>query len=370
MWRNFRAILMVFGSTTVLIAGTAVGGAGAASAGNSDKTWLPSFVPAGRTLTVHPGQSIQAAVNRAQSGDTILIEPGIYRQSVLVAKDYLRIRGSGTGLGGTILQPSPTPRGPCAKKAKSGICVLDPAGQLKVTGVMVDDLRVRNFEGDGVVGVGTIDFVVDNVTAVNNARYGVTRFDSTGGAFINNVAIGSADAGIYVGDSPEANIFIAANEVSDNGFGILMRNAQYGDIEFNDVHDNCIGIFIWWLPGVAGDSSIRRNSVRYNNKLCESSDEVPFDYSGSGIALMGAQNVVVGNNSVTNNRGRTPVSGGIVLVSGDSMGGPPSSGNTIRNNTAFGDAPADIVDRSGGENTFGTNFCFKSMPSGLCTYRG
>jgi hypothetical protein len=368
MARNVRLALTVFGSTTLLIAGAAVGVAGSANASNTNSSWRPSSVSAGSRIVVHPGQSIQAAVNRATAGDTILIEPGIYRQSVLVSKDYLRIRGSGTGLGGTILQPSPNPRGPCGKQAQSGICVLDPTQQHEVTGVVVDDLRVRNFEGDGVVGVGTVDFVVNSVTAVNNARYGVTRFDSTGGAFINNVAIGSGDAGIYVGDSPRADIFIAANEVSDNGFGILMRNSQYGDIEFNDVHDNCIGIFIWWFPGVAGDSSVRLNSVRHNNKFCPSNDEVPFDYSGSGIALMGAQNVVVGNNSVANNRGKTPVSGGIVVVSADSMGGPPSFGNLIRNNTAFGDAPADIVDRSGGKNTFGQNFCFKSMPSGLCTY--
>jgi nitrous oxidase accessory protein NosD len=145
-----------------------------------------------------------------------------------------------------------------------------------------------------------------------------------------------------------------------------VRNAQHASIRFNEVHNNCIGIFVWWLPGTAGDSDISYNNSHHNNKVCAGGDEVSFDYSGSGIALMGAHRTVVTNNSVLGNRGSTPVSGGIVLVSGESDGGPPSSDNIIRNNTAFRDAPADIIDHSGGQNTIRMNFCARSMPAGLC----
>jgi nitrous oxidase accessory protein NosD len=321
---------------------------------------------AATTIVVHPGQSIQAAVDLAHPGDTILIMPGRYRQSVLVATDNLRIRGSGAGRGGTVLEPAATPSGVCATDFKSGICVLDPLGQETVDGVHVDGLLVRNFEGDGVIGVGTTGLVIQNVAAWNNARYGVTKFASSGGAFINNVATGSADAGIYVGDSPAADVLVTGNDVWNNGFGILVRNAQGASIKFNDVHDNCIGIFVWWLPGVAGDSTIRHNTSRHNNKFCSGEGEVGFDYSGSGIALMGAHGVVVADNLVLNNRGSTPVSGGIVVVSGALGGGPPSTGNTIRGNSAFGDKPADIIDTSGGVNIFHGNFCSLSIPGGLC----
>jgi nitrous oxidase accessory protein NosD len=339
-------------TTTLIGAATSVGEA--------------SGVDPASTIVVHQGESIQAAVNRAASGDTILIEPGHYHQSVLVAKNDLRIKGSGSTFGGTVIEPAAIPRGYCAKQAKSGICVLDPSGQRTIVGTTIQSLRVRNFEGDGVVGTGVDGFVVDNVVAHNNARYGITMFNSTRAGFFDNKATGSGDAGIYVGDSPDANVTILGNEVWNNGFGILMRNAQHGDIELNNVHDNCIGIFIWWLPGVAGDSTVAYNAARHNNKFCKHNDEVRFNYSGSGIALMGAHNVLVAQNAVNNNRGRTPVSGGIVLVSGEFDGGPPSSDNTIKHNTAFGDAPADIVDHSGGANTFVGNRCFTSMPDGLC----
>src|SRR4051795_10254079 len=133
-----------------------------------------------------------------------------------------------------------TPHGVCATELKSGICVFDPRHERTIVGARVDNVLVRNFEGDGVVGVDTRGLIVNNVMALNNARYGVTRFDSTGGQFINNSATGSGDAGIYIGDSPDAQLFIAGNDVWNNGFGILVRNAQHVSIEYNDVHDNCI----------------------------------------------------------------------------------------------------------------------------------
>ena len=47
------------------------------------------------TLVVHPGESIQAAVDRASSGDTIKIAPGTYQEAVCVEGKGLKIIGSG-----------------------------------------------------------------------------------------------------------------------------------------------------------------------------------------------------------------------------------------------------------------------------------
>jgi len=43
-------------------------------------------------------------------------------------------------------------------------------------------------------------------------------------------------------------------------------------------------------------------------------------------------------------------------------------GNTVQNNTAYHNTPADIVDHSGGHNTFRGNFCGTSVPRGLCRH--
>jgi hypothetical protein len=121
-------------------------------------------------------------------------------------------------------------------------------------------------------------------------------------------------------------------------------------------------------PAWLGDSGIRFNTAWHNNKFCKGADEVGFNYSGSGIALLGAHGVLVDDNSVLSNRGHTSVSGGIVVLSAKSAGGPASTGNVIRRNSAFKNSPADIINRSGGTNYFRGNYCSRSMPDGLCLH--
>ena len=47
------------------------------------------------THVVHPGESIQAAVDAASPGDTILVTPGTYRESVRIVTDGLTLRAHG-----------------------------------------------------------------------------------------------------------------------------------------------------------------------------------------------------------------------------------------------------------------------------------
>src|SRR5260370_42220069 len=60
---------------------------------------------AAATIIVTPGQSIQAGVNAARPGDTVLVEPGVYRQSVQIRTNGITLRGSGAFHGGTVLEP-------------------------------------------------------------------------------------------------------------------------------------------------------------------------------------------------------------------------------------------------------------------------
>ncbi len=336
------------------------------AAGGIGATTAPAN--AASTIVVGPGQSIQHAVNRAHPGDTILIKPGHYQQSVLVYKSHLRIKGSGASLGGTVIEPAGKPSGGCARNG-AGICVFDPSGGT-VVGTTIDSLLVRNFAADGIIAFNARGLLVQNVVARDNGEYGIARFNTSGGALINNVATGSGEAGLYIGDSPNANVFVAANEVYGNGFGIFYRHSQHAAFLYNDAHDNCIGFFAVSGPPhpPVGDAVVRYNTVRHNNKVCKGGEELPFDYSGGGIILLGAKDMVIGNNSVLSNRGSSPLSGGIALLSGAMIGAGPSSGNTVQNNTAYHNTPADIIDHSGGHNTFRGNACRTSDPGGLCKH--
>jgi hypothetical protein len=231
--------------------------------------------------------------------------------------------------------------------------------------VSIDNLKVKNFKEDGIVSLKAANFFVSNVVAENNGVYGITRFDTTGGGFINNVATGSGEAGIYIGDTAHVDALIAGNDVSGNAFGILYRHAQHASIRFNTIHDNCIGILALAAPAPSGTGSISNNTVCNNNKLCKgNADEIPFNYSGAGIVLWGSVGNRVTDNAVLQNRGTSPISGGIVLMDGKSIGGPAAHDNLIARNVAFRNAPADIVNHSGGKNVFRHNVC--SKPRYLC----
>src|SRR5437762_9970576 len=60
---------------------------------------LPLMLVLGLTVTAQPATiavktTIQAAVDAAKPGDTIVVPPGIYRENVTVSKDNLTIVGS------------------------------------------------------------------------------------------------------------------------------------------------------------------------------------------------------------------------------------------------------------------------------------
>ncbi len=339
---------------------------------------LVSAAPASAatTITVRPGQSIQAAVNAAHYGTTIVLKPGVYRQSVLIRKDGITLRGAGASTKGTTLAaPTHQPATLCTQATGgSGVCVI---GQFDrhfnitryVRNVRITGIRFTGYPSMGVVALGADNLVLDNNAAYNNGEYGFARFDSKNGAIIHNKAAGSGEAGIYVGDSPHANVFVAANEVWDNLDGFFIRHSRYVTLEFNDVHGNCNGVSVIddGQPGGVGNVLVFDNFVHANNKFCPPTDETP-PLSGGGILLLGATDSKVLQNQVLNNRGSQVNSGGIVLLSAKRLtGGHNPSGNLVKNNTAYGNRPADIRwDGTGSNNTFARNHCTRSIPGGLC----
>jgi len=334
--------------------------------------FVAQAAPAGAaTFTVKKGQSIQAAINAAPAGSTIVVKPGTFRENVTIAKNNIKLQGT-PGL--TILKPpAGAPTGGCAFVAfpggpveNSGICVIgdldfsDFSVIKPVTGVSVTGFTVRNFPNQGVFVLGGENTTVQNNVFTNNGGYGVFANTSTGTRILDNTASGSGEAGLYVGDSPSAQAVVKGNTAFNNGFGIFIRSASSGSIVANNVHDNCLGILFLQAPDSPTNWVATGNQVNHNNNVCPAGDEAP-PVSGAGIAVFGGHQLVIQANTVNNNRpnGPTFVSGGIVLVEG-------SSNNQIVGNTAHGNAPADLIDQSAASNTFRANDCDTSIPGGLC----
>src|SRR5438876_1144905 len=62
----------------------------------------------GRTIVVHPGQSIQAAIDKAAPVSTIVVESGTYKENLAITKDHITLK-SEDGLGSVLLKPPTTP---------------------------------------------------------------------------------------------------------------------------------------------------------------------------------------------------------------------------------------------------------------------
>jgi hypothetical protein len=353
--------------------GIALSSATAASASASAPAWAPS------TIVIGPGQSIQAAVNAARPGDTVFLRPGVYHQSVQIRTDDITLRGSGAFHGGTVLvPPKKFPRTLCnGIFGPTGICILaknvDPKTGAVITpvrGDRVTGIWVGGFPANGVFGYGTEGLQVTRVVAVNDGDYGISRFVSTKTVFADDVATGNAEAGFYVGDSPDADTVVRDDQAFGNQFGIFVRHARQVLVTNNFVRGNCQGIMILddGQPGGAGRVTVVDNRVVSNNKFCPKHGDTPVNLQGGGILLLGATNSFVAFNSVSGNRGKQINSGGIVVASARALShGSNPNFDTIVRNVAFGNRPADLIwDGTGIGVRFRANVCGTSLPPGLC----
>ena len=344
--------------------------------------WVLVAIPAGaaqrpsKTIVVPPNGSVQAAIDRAHKGDTILLSPGVYQESVTITKDGITLRGAGAFGGGTVFKPpAKLPKGPCkAASGGAGVCVLGKFDaqfvvQRRVSDVTVSGIMFVGWPSMGVFAFGTKDLLLTDNAVFDPGSYGLARFDSIGGAVKNNTVVGGGEAGIYLGDSADAEAKVSHNEVSGSQFGIFIRHSSGITAQLNHLFNNCQGIMVLddGQPGGVSNIELKYNYVTFNNEACAASDDAP-PLSGGGIALLGAADSLVAWNTVRGNAGTEINSGGIVLMSAaDLTQGADPTGNTVTNNTAFQNAPADISsDGTGTGNDLTGNYCGTSSPGGFC----
>jgi parallel beta-helix repeat protein len=322
-------------------------------------------------IDVFPGESIQHAVNRAHRGDVIKVHDGNYRQSVAIRKNGLTLKGSGTDLeNGSVLRPGHSKR--CGG-GQAGICIRahkNHGNKVRTNKTVVKGFLVKGFEGIGLITEGGKHTTIAHNRFAGDGEYGTAAFSSIGTKFTHNLSTGNDEAGFYVGDSPHANAVLRHNKARGNGsFGFFLRDSAHGVAQNNTVVHNCLGIGVLntSAPTNAKKWLIKGNQVNKNNKFCKGNPPV----SGTGIGLLGARSTVVRHNRLRNNKPSkpgAPFAGGIVVISSKSFGGTDPARDTISNNSALGNRPADIRwDGSGFGNHFENNNCNLSQPSGLCS---
>ncbi|MGG2464807.1 right-handed parallel beta-helix repeat-containing protein [Streptomyces sp. RGM 3693] len=324
-----------------------------------------------RVLVVRPGESVQRAVDAARPGDTVVLLPGVYRESVLINKSHLMLRGTD---GEAVLAPPATQAENACGQTGDGICVTGgPGGPL--TDVHLRSLTVEGFRRNGVWASGTEGLTLHHVTARHNGQWGIGLEKSVHSLLHDNIASENGDAGIFLanvvaeegGALDTRGTVLVENRLGGNRIGITARRLRNLLIAHNTVVGNCAGVFVVGDEGhpKAGALTVRDNEVSRNNKFCPATKRLAF-LQGSGVVLTGTEDSLVQHNLIRDNVGNSPLSGGVVLF--PSFVKATNDRNLISDNVVLRNAPADLInaDPTGQRNVFLRNTCRTSKPPGLC----
>jgi hypothetical protein len=295
--------------------------------------------------------TIQAAVDAAEPGDLILLDRGVYRESVDVGTPGLTIRGVDRD---EVIIDGEFERA-------NGIQVLF------TDGVVVENLTTRNHTLNGVFWSGVRGYRASYVTAYNNGDYGIYAFDSGDGLFEHSYASGSPDASYYIGQCNPCDAVITDSIGQYSGLGYSGSNASTSLYIVNNVFShNGTGMAPNSLDGEllppAENVVVAGNLIHDNGYGAFPHKTAQWAGQGMGVALAGTESSLVTKNRVVNH----PQVGIHVLPNLDANLYMPAD-NTVSSNVVEGSGLADIalsgLARSG--NCFTDNEVQSSLPPAL-----
>jgi parallel beta-helix repeat protein len=260
------------------------------------------------TIVVKPGESIQAALDRAQEGTRIFVQAGVYREignptnGLNITKNGIRLIGQKTPNKRVILEN--------AGNQRNGIVVVPPAEQDCMSchvsmappfellpdveprpsdlGPLLYDIEIRNITIRGFVNNGLFTQRVDGykiigVESIDNRNYGIFPTLSRNGLISHSRATGSdRDSGIWVQSSQDT--VVTHNLAEDNVVGFEISNSDDILVAHNVTRENTLGMGILMLPGGEFDERQGANRIDLRDNLIVDNNR---ENTAPGSALSG-----------------------------------------------------------------------------------
>ncbi|NRB38806.1 MAG: right-handed parallel beta-helix repeat-containing protein [Pseudomonadales bacterium] len=255
--------------------------------------------------------TVKEALINAQSGDTIILPEGTF-----YFNDRLTFDGDNDGDGVIIENITITGAG----RDKT---ILDFSLSAGGDGILIENAKgitLTDFTVQEAANNGIKLKDVDGIKIQNMGAQWLGDLDSDNGAYgfypveCQNILIedsyvrGSADAGIYVGQSQ--NIIVRNNTAIENVAGIEIENSKFADVYGNTATGNTGGILIFDLPigngNYGSDVRVFNNTASNNNadNFANASDNpagVHIVPPGTGMIVLATRNVEFFNNTIENN---------------------------------------------------------------------
>lgn len=289
------------------------GGSSPPAVGSSAPEVTPQTV--GTVFTICPGPQAQTQALRAffaaQEGDTIHFCAGRFDFDKGLALTGVRgITIEGEGRDKTILSFAASP-------------VEDGININRVTGITVQHLTVYDAPGNGLrvfrsdyvtirdvkVGWSISDPAAPNYNPdpkswAHNGSYAFYPVLCHHVLIEDSISVGSADAGVYVGQSND--VLVRRTEAFHNVAGFEFENTYRAEFVDDVAHDNVGGFLVFDLPGRAqnGEKNLVHRVESYNNNIPTFAPrgaivgDVP---SGTGMLVLATDQLELYDNDIHNN---------------------------------------------------------------------